>query len=60
MWRANMSNVLLSWTYTKAIARPMLGVKSGFATHTASEDAPPDELQAQPPMPAPQPDSECP
>lgn len=58
MWRANMSNILLSWTYTKAIARAALGTKSGFATHTAAEDAPADDIMPNPPMPDKQEDSE--
>ncbi|WIA35221.1 hypothetical protein OEZ86_003683 [Tetradesmus obliquus] len=52
MWRANMSNIVLSWTYTKAIFRAALGTKSGFATHTEAEDAPDmDDLMPNPPMP---------
>lgn len=57
MWRANMSNILLSWTYTKAITRAALGTKSGFATHTAAEDAPADDIMPNPPMPDKQEDS---
>ena len=57
MWRANMSNVLLSFTYLKAMTRAAVRAKSAFATHTAAEDAPEDSIQAQPPMPEPQPES---
>ena len=46
-------------SYLKAIVRALFRTKSGFATHTAADDAPEDEVQAQPPMAEPQPDSEC-
>ncbi|KAF6264344.1 hypothetical protein COO60DRAFT_1698383 [Scenedesmus sp. NREL 46B-D3] len=49
MWRANMSNILLSWTYMKAICRAALRTKSGFATHTAAEETPEDSIMPNPP-----------
>ena len=58
MWRANISNVLLSWTYLKAIGRAVIRKKSGFATHTSEEEAEADPIQDQPPMEEPQPESE--
>jgi hypothetical protein len=58
MWRANMSNILLSWTYMKAIGRAALRTKSGFATHTAAEEEPEDAIMPNPPMPEKQEDSE--
>jgi hypothetical protein len=58
MWRANMSNILLSWTYMKAICRAALRTKSGFATHTAAEEAPEDSIMPNPPMPDRQEESE--
>jgi hypothetical protein len=51
MWRANMSNILLSWTYMKAIGRAALRKKSVFATHTAADGPPIDRIMANPPMP---------
>jgi hypothetical protein len=58
MWRANMSNILLSWTYMKAIARAALRTKSDFAIHAAAEEAPEDSIMPNPPMPDMQDESE--
>lgn len=54
MWRANMSNVLLAWTYTKAIVRAALRFKAEFATHTEDLSVEEDELEPNPPMDEPQ------
>jgi hypothetical protein len=61
MWRANISNILLSWTYMKAIGRAALRKKSTFQVHACDEKAPATErLMPNPAMAEPQPRSECP
>jgi hypothetical protein len=62
MWRANISNILLSWTYMKAIGRAALRLKSTFKVHAIEEKAPASSstLMPNPEMPECQPRSECP
>lgn len=62
MWTANMSNILLSWTFIRAIVRAtynaITGKQSQFTTHTESAEKPDLRMEPRPPPAEPPANSE--